>query len=441
MRRPKGVIEINPMLAGLIFLLILGLILGVFRPKPKEIVVWHWMADRQAALESLADMYFNETGIKVKLVLVSPSEKYANKIRFASTLGRLPDIYGMLGGVWEFSRFINSGYAVDLSKDLDADGGQWRDEFLSGVIAENEFRPGNEQNVTPGIYGISVDVNNIQMVYNKKLFKQAGLDPEEPPRTWGEFIACGMKLKEAGIPAFVSGWGELWMIDCFADIYALNLIGEDRIVGTITGDFSYTDNGWVRVIKLFEEMRNAGMLVDGITATDNKRAEEMFANSQAAMAFNGSWCVNVYREINPSLDYGVFMPPQLSGKYPMKIWGGVGAPFIVNAKSKNKKEAVDFLKWLTAEKQQAYLSRITCNLPVNKRAVFSVPSKLKEFADDMDSVVHPKAFPVIENSKVREELDRGIQAVIDGRETPEDVMKSVKKIKGIVGRYRYVSPN
>jgi len=440
-RRPKGVIEINPMLAGLIFLLILGLVLGVFKAKPKEIVVWHWMADRQAALESLADMYSKETGIKVKLVLESPSEKYANKIRFASATGRLPDIYGMLGGAWEFSRFINSGYAVDLSKDLDADGGQWRDEFLNGVIAENEFRQGNEQNVAPGIYGISVDVNNIQMVYNKKLFEQAGLDPERPPRTWEEFIECGRKLKEAGIPAFVSGWGELWMIDCFADIYARNLMGEDWIIRTIKGDFSYTDDGWVRVLKLFEEMRDAGMLVDGITAMDNKRAEEMFANSQAAMAFNGSWCVNVYGEINPGLDYGVFMPPQLSVEYPMKIWGGVGAPFIVNAKSKNKKEAIDFLKWLTAGKQQVYLSSTTCNLSVNKRAIFSGPPRLKEFADGMDSVVHPKAFPVVENSKVREEFDRGAQAVINGQETPEGVTKSVQKIKNMEGRFRCIAPN
>lgn len=441
MRRPKGLIEINPVLAGLFFLLILGLIFGIFKAKPKELVIWHWMADRQAALEELAGMYSNETGVKIKFVLITPSEKYANKVRFSSGTGRLPDIYGMLGGVWEFSRFINSGYAADLSKDLDADGGRWRDEFLSGVIAENEFRQGNEQNVVPGVYGISVDVNNIQMVYNKKLFEQAGLDPGAPPRTWEEFIACGRKLKEAGIPAFVSGWGEFWLVDCFIDIYALNLMGEDRIIGTITGDCSYTDDGWVRVLKLFEEMKDAGMFVDGITAMDNKRAEEAFANSRAAMAFNGSWCVNVYREMNPGLDYGVFMPPRLSGEYPMKIWGGVGAPLVVNAKSRNKKEAVDFLKWLTAEKQQTHLARATCNLPVNKRAIFYLPPNLKGFADGMDSVVNPKRFPVVENSKVREELDRGAQAVINGRETPEGVTRSAQKIKNMEGRFRCITPN
>lgn len=441
MGRGRVVIEINPVFAGLIFLLIVGLILGVFKARPNEVVVWHWMADRQAALESLADKYFNETGMRVRLVLISPSDRYADKIRTADAMGRLPDIYGMLGGAWEFSRFINSGHAVELSQDLDADGGRWRDEFLNGAISANEFRQGNEQNVQPGVYGISIDVNNIQMVYNKQLFRQAGLDPEAPPRTWEEFIACGRKLKEAGIPAFVSGWGELWMIDCFANIYAWNLMGKDQIIKTIKGDISYTGCDWARILKLFEEMRDAGMFAAGITAMDNKTAEELFANSHAAMAFNGSWCVNVYREINPKLDYGIFMPPQLSSEYPMKIWGGVGAPFIVNAGSRHKKEAIGFLKWLTAEKQQAYLSGATYNLPVNKWAIFYVPPQLKEFADDMDKVVDPKALPVVENSKVSEELDKGIQAIINGQSTPEEVAKSVDKIKHIVDRYRCLGYN
>lgn len=438
---PKGAIEINPVLAGLIFLLILGLILGIFIAKPKEIVIWHWMADRQSTLVGLADMYFKEIGMKVKFILCTPSEKYAKKIRFAATLGRLPDIYGMLGGAWEFSRFINSGYAVDLSTDLNAEGGKWGEEFLGGVISENEFRPGNEQNVKPGIYGISIDVNNIQMVYNKKLFKKAGLDPEVPPETWEEFILCGRKLKEAGITPFVSGWGELWLIDCFANSYALNLMGEDKIMRTVKGDISYANSDWVRILKLFKEMRNAGMLAGGITTMDNKKAEEIFAKSQAAMAFNGSWCVNVYKEINPNLDYGVFMPPQLSGEYPMKIWGGIGPPFIVNAKSKKKKEAINFMKWLTAQKQQTYLAEATCNLPVNKRAILYVPLKLREFADDMNSVVHPKLFTMVENSKVSEEFDKGAQAIINGQKTPEEVAKSVETIKHIVDRYRYFNCN
>ncbi len=73
-----------------------------------------------------------------------------------------------------------------------------------------------------------IDVTNIQMLYNKDLFKQAGLDPNKPPETWDEFISDWHKLKAAGIPGLVSGWGETWMIDCFANNYAFNIMGERK---------------------------------------------------------------------------------------------------------------------------------------------------------------------------------------------------------------------
>lgn len=438
MKNLRDRLKISPILIGLIFLFVQAAMLSGCAPGPKQIVIWHWMADRQDAFNDLSKMYFNEAGIKAKFVLCIPSDRYAKKIRFAAVTRRLPDIYGMLGGVWEFSTFIKSGHVLDLSDELNANGGEWKEQFLEMVISENEFLPDNEQNVKPGIYGISIDVNNIQMVYNKDLFKTAGLDPESPPRTWKEFIEYGKKLKRAGIPAFVSGWGELWLIDCFASNYAFNLMGEERVTQTTKGYISYTAPEWLCILQLFEEMRDAGMLVDDITSLDNKKAERIFANSQAAMAFNGSWCVNVYRKMNPGLNYEVFTPPQLSNKYPMKIWGGVGAPFVVNAKSKNKKEAIDFLKWLTAEKQQTYLARVTYNLPVNKGAIFYIPAKLRDFADDMDNIIHPKLFSSYENSKVTEELDKGIQDIIRNQRTPVEVAKYVDTIKLILDRYRFL---
>ncbi|KPK38540.1 MAG: hypothetical protein AMJ78_09830 [Omnitrophica WOR_2 bacterium SM23_29] len=436
MKNLRNRLKISPILMGLIFLYAQVTLFTGCAPKSKQVVIWHWMADRKDAFRSLSDKYFDETGVRAKFVLCAPSERYAKKIRFAAVTSRLPDIYGMLGGVWEFSNFINSGYALDLSDELNTNGGEWREQFLGGVISENEFLPGNEQRVKPGIYGISIDVNNIQMVYNKDLFKAAGLDPEAPPKTWKEFIEYGKRLKQAGIPAFVSGWRELWLIDCFTSNYALNLMGEKKVLQTMKGFISYTAPEWLRVLKLFEEMRDAGILAEDITALDNKKAEKIFANSQAAMAFNGSWCVNVYREMNPGLNYAVFLPPKLSSNYPMKIWGGVGAPFVVNAKSKNKKEAIDFLKWLTAEKQQTYLARFTYNLPVNKYAIFYAPSKLKDFADDMDSVVHPKLLFGYEKSNVTEELDKGVQDIIRGQRTPAEVARYVDTIKLILDRYR-----
>src|SRR6266480_3903193 len=214
------------------------------------------------------------------------------------------------------------------------------------------FEAGNQYGVPPGIYGVPVDVTNIQMLYNKDLFKQAGLDPEKAPKSWAEWADDWHKLKSAGVPGMVSGWGETWMIDCFASNYAFNLMGEKKVLDTFRGKVSYTDPDWVKVLTHFDEIRKEELLVPGVVTMINKTAEQAFANGKAAFAFNGSWCVNVYRGMNPHLNYGAMLPPSISKAHPMKIWGGAGSSFMVNAASSRRGKAVRFLKWLTAPAQQ-----------------------------------------------------------------------------------------
>src|SRR5207302_1743242 len=111
---------------------------------------------------------------------------------------------------------------------------------------------------------IPIDVTNIEMLYNKDLFKKAGLDPERPPATWEAFLANWHQLKAAGIPGLVSGWGETWMIDCFASNYAFNIMGEEKVLDTYRGKVAYTDPDWLRVLTVFDDLRKEGILVSGM---------------------------------------------------------------------------------------------------------------------------------------------------------------------------------
>ena len=65
-----------------------------------------------------------------------------------------------------------------------------------------------------------IDITTIMMLYNRDLFVELGLDPKRPPRTWEEFINIGKKIKESKKQGLVSGWGEIWMIDCLASNFA-----------------------------------------------------------------------------------------------------------------------------------------------------------------------------------------------------------------------------
>ncbi|MFH1045584.1 MAG: extracellular solute-binding protein [Candidatus Omnitrophota bacterium] len=394
-----------------------------------DVVVWHWMTDRKAAFEELTQRYKNETGIKVEFKLFAPSEIYSQKIRAATQAATLPDLFGVLGEKKDFAIFIKAGHILNLSKNMQANNDQWLNKFFSKALIVNEFKPGNEYNVEPGIYGVPIDVMNIQMLYNKDLFQKAGLDPENPPRTFQAFIAAVEKLKAAGIQGLVSGWSEVWMIDCLASNYAFNLMGERKIMSTFRGEVPYTDPDWVSVFNLFKELREKDVLAKGIIAMNNKDAEQYFANERAAFAFNGSWCVNVYKGMNPNLNYAAMFMPLLSQQNPMLIWGGAGSSFMVNARSQQKEKAVAFLTWLTDDAQQAYLAGTTNNLPANKNSLSNISPILAQFAQSMDNTTHPNIWPAHEKSAVIEAFDVGIQSIILGTKTPQQVAREVQEVK------------
>lgn len=238
-----------------------------------------------------------------------------------------------------------------------------------------------------------------------------------------------LSLKEAGIKGLVSGWGERWMVKCLAFNYAFNIMGENKIMDTFRGKVPYTDPDWIRVFSLFEQMRDSGILATGIVSMNNKDAEQSFANGRAAYAFNGSWCVNVYKGMNPDLDYATMFVPKVTGTHPMLIWGGAGSSFMVNNNSENKDKAVAFLKWLTDTDQQTYLSEETNNLPANKNSLDKISPILSQFAKSMDSTTHPNVWPIDENSVVSETFTIGIQSIILGTKTAEEVAEEIQQTK------------
>ncbi|MBM3244047.1 MAG: extracellular solute-binding protein, partial [Candidatus Omnitrophica bacterium] len=297
------------------------------------------------------------------------------------------------------------------------------------ALAVNEFKEGNSYGIKPGLYGIPIDITTIQMVYNKSLFRKLKLDPDRPPKSFAEFLKIGRKIQEAKLQGLVSGWAEIWMIDCLAGNYAFNIMGKDKVIATIKGKVPYTDPDWIKVLNLFKELQDAGLLAEGIVTMVNKTAEQLFANEESVFAFNGSWCVNVYKGMNPKLEYAVFMPPKASDNYPMVIRGGAGSSFMVNARSPMKEEAIKFLRWLTDLEQQEYLAKATNNLPANKNSVGSTPKILASFAKDMDHATHPNTWGISESPVVIEAFGKGIQSIIINKKSPEQVAREVQEVK------------
>jgi len=393
------------------------------------VTIWHWMSDREDAFKELADRYKAQTGKEVRFELYAPSEAYMQKVRASGQTTTLPDIFGVLGESRDIASFIEAGHILNVQPEMDKDGGVWRKRFYPEALEGNEFKAGNRFNIPPGIYGVPIDVTTIQFIYNKGIFRRAGIDPNKPPETWDEFIVDGKKIAKLGIPGFVSGWGDLWLIECLADNLAFNIMGQDKVIATYRGTVPYTDPDWVKVFSLFDELGKSKILAEGVVTMINKSAEQLFSNERAGMAFNGSWAVNVYSGMNPSLDYGVFPTPRVTDKHPRVVWGGPGSSLMVNAKSPRAQEAVLFLKWLTDGPQQKYLVTSTKNLPSIEGVSQDIPAVLAKFADGMKISVHPSRLPITETSPVIERFDKAIQSIIIGEKTPQEAAEDVESAK------------
>jgi raffinose/stachyose/melibiose transport system substrate-binding protein len=406
------------------------------KPTKNKIVIWHWVNDRQETFDQLAKQYKNETGIDVEFRLFFPPDIYQQKIVAAARAGNLPDIFGILGEKTTLASFAKAGHLLDLTPAMDENDALWRKTFYPQNLAITSFNQNNSYQAPRGVYGVPIDTTIMQFIYNKKLLKEAGLDPDLPPKTIDEMITMAQTIHEKNpkIYGFSCGWGESWLINAVAIELAINQMGEEKLIKTIKGETPYTDPDWVKVFNVFKKLRESQILAPNIVSMINKESEETFAQNRSVFTFNGSWAVNVYKRLNPELDYGYFTLPKINDKNAAKAWGGSGSSFIINAQSQNKEQAISFLRWLTAIKQQKFLIDNTDNLPAIQIPTDQLPKKLQPLVNELQNLTHPYLWPINENTKVLETFSKALQQVAMGTQTPENATKDIQKEKILAGR-------
>ena len=166
----------------LVLILVVTLAFSGILMAKTTLVLW----DQLAATEDIVKM-FNEKmkaegkDIEVKLELI-PYDQMVPKFMAALSAGIAPDLYGM--DLVQFPFFISIGAFTDITewaKEL-----PFFDELTKGML---EIGMKDDR-----IYGLPYQIDLSTMLWNKDLFEEAGLDPEQPPQTWYELVEMGQKL-------------------------------------------------------------------------------------------------------------------------------------------------------------------------------------------------------------------------------------------------------
>ncbi|GGT56783.1 hypothetical protein GCM10010271_70700 [Streptomyces kurssanovii] len=101
-------------------------------------------------------------------------------------------------------------YFTDLPQVLDNDGAADITAYVTDktVPLLGDIDPDvlNSLKHEGNLYGLPTSNYTMGLLINRKLFQQAGLDPDNPPRTWAEVRTAAKKI--AGLGKGIAGFGE-----------------------------------------------------------------------------------------------------------------------------------------------------------------------------------------------------------------------------------------
>ncbi len=198
-KKPKKTMPIAQKTMLLLVLLVAGALLPLFGQgtvdqKVPKLSVWDFKFNdpRTQRVFTKVDNLFRQQQTHVNLVHVGyDEENYIPALRAALLANNAPDIIFLHHGA-EFNEF--QSYLLPLS------------EFMSQ--ASIDFRPlALQEGVSSqGVQkAVPLTMQGMGWYYNKELFKQAGLDPNDPPQSWDDFLQACEVLKQHGITPIAMG--------------------------------------------------------------------------------------------------------------------------------------------------------------------------------------------------------------------------------------------
>ncbi|TBL69682.1 ABC transporter substrate-binding protein [Paenibacillus thalictri] len=305
--------------------------------------VMDWSDSTKALREDFHKKFMEKyPNIKIQYTQLT-IDQFKNTVLTAVKSDDAPDLFPVPTGM-KLSTLVKDGWFQPLDPLMDD---AFKSMFVDGTFLEGTTMVGGK------IYSIpeALSLPSTLVFYNKKLFKEAGLDPAQPPKTYAEFRDAAKKITQAGKGKYygiIEGGKQTnrWQQTAldWSSMGGSGLNGNSP-VSLVTKKTTYDSKPVLDVFELFKNMTKDGSFHPKTMSITAPEARALFAQGQAGFIVQGAWNVGVWNKDNPDLDYGVMAPPLpdsgQKGALPMTnsgAWIGLGA------KSKHPKEAALYLK-------------------------------------------------------------------------------------------------
>lgn len=325
-----------------------------------------WLEDAAERFEKL------HPGLEVEIVYAG--REVLGKVRPRFLIGNPPDLVNQ--GTDILRTLAIAGLLEPLDEALagpayDSDI-PWKDTFIDGLV--------DVQRLQGKVYQVPTGLWSSVVFYDKAMFRRFSL---EEPATWDEFLDVCRVLQENGIEPIASdgtepGYNVMWYTAML--MRAADPAHTRRVILGEPGT-SWQEEPFVEVARLVRQLRDEGYIMEGYEGSKWPSAQNRWAQGESAMLYCGTWIPKeMAKDLEADFEMGMFRFPILE-EFPEGAAMGQeigGEAWGVPRQSKNKKLAVEFLRYITRLEEARLLVELDV-APATKGA--GMPASLESLTE------------------------------------------------------------
>ena len=381
-------------------------------PAPEEVTLEFWSWNNEGAytdVHAAAEERFeaDNPNVDVERTYTAFGD-YMTNLRSVLAAGAPPDI-AQVPWTGEYTDLASNGQLASLANDFE-DGFP---DFFAPIasIASVGGVP----------YAIPLDVNSLQIAYNKDVFADLGL---EVPQSSAELIAVAEALDAEGYSGVAVGTKDKWAGgDLFFNQLAYTDPSNALIVQADAGEATWDSPEFLEAAENLAALIDAEVFAPGSNSMDAFVGSlELFVSEQAAMFFPvGNFITaGIADAVDGSFEWGLFPFPSPEGGEAYAV-GGVAEMFSVPADAENYDLAVEFLRYLTDAEGEASL---VSNDFIPSWEI-QLPSGVIDLYRDLVAAQATVRNRTVYTTPVYTAITDSVQGLLDGSLSPDEMIAAM----------------
>jgi multiple sugar transport system substrate-binding protein len=376
---------------------------------------WHAQTDTAAKTMDALVAQFNASHPNIVVQASSGGTTTGDllpKVTVAIAAGTYPDIayiYGSFG-----ANIAKSGKTVDLASRVNEPGFDW-----------NDLYPASKQIVSPGgkVIGFPALIDNLSVIYNKKLFAAAGVPVPSPDWTWNDFRSTAKALTNSATHVYGVNYPVTGDLDTVWRFFPGLWQYGGKILSPDLKQSLFNSQAGVQNLTLWQQMATVDKSVY-LDPTDEK-AEALFTSGHLGMFVSGPWEVPTLNE--SKVDWADVQLPAVTTNH--QTVSGPDNWVVFNHDQARVNASVEFLKWLTADQQELTWMMGSGSLPI-RPSILKLPGYqdyLKKYPGIAPMAANlsnaTEAMPSLPQwPRVVNALGEAIASVLLGKAQPADAL-------------------